>query len=416
MMRLLRFPKFSRRILIFLAIMGPGIITACADNDAGGITTYSVAGAHFGYSMLWMLFLITIALAVVQEMCARMGAVTGKGLSDLIRENFGVRWTMFAMVILLIANLFTIIADFAGIAASGEIFGISRLISVPFMAAIIWFTVLRGSYKIVERVFLAFCLAQFAYIFSGFMAHPDWSLALRHTFVPSFRMDAHYVLIFIGVIGTTITPWMQFYIQSSIRDKGITVKQYKYERLEVLFGALLTDFVSFFIIVACAATLYKYGIRIETARDAAVALGPLAGEFAEVLFALGLFGASTLTASIVSLSSSYAICEAFGWESGINKNFREAPVFYSLYTFLIFVGAGVVMWPKLSLILVMLLSQEINGILLPFILVFMLMLINNKRIMGREVNTPVYNVIAWAVVGALILLTIILVTTSLFPA
>jgi len=323
---------------------------------------------------------------------------------------------MFAMVILLIANLFTIIADFAGIAASGEIFGISRLISVPFMAAIIWFTVLRGSYKIVERVFLAFCLAQFAYIFSGFMAHPDWSLALRHTFVPSFRMDAHYVLIFIGVIGTTITPWMQFYIQSSIRDKGITVKQYKYERLEVLFGALLTDFVSFFIIVACAATLYKYGIRIETARDAAVALGPLAGEFAEVLFALGLFGASTLTASIVSLSSSYAICEAFGWESGINKNFREAPVFYSLYTFLIFVGAGVVMWPKLSLILVMLLSQEINGILLPFILVFMLMLINNKRIMGREVNTPVYNVIAWAVVGALILLTIILVTTSLFPA
>jgi NRAMP (natural resistance-associated macrophage protein)-like metal ion transporter len=415
MMRLLRLPKFSRRILIFLAIMGPGIITACADNDAGGITTYSVAGAHFGYSMLWMLFLITIALAVVQEMCARMGAVTGKGLSDLIRENFGVRWTMFAMVILLIANLFTIIADFAGIAASGEIFGISRLISVPFMAAIIWFTVLRGSYKIVERVFLGFCLAQFAYIFSGFMAHPDWSLALRHTLVPSFRMDAHYVLIFIGVIGTTITPWMQFYIQSSIRDKGITVKQYKYERLEVLFGALLTDFVSFFIIVACAATLYKYGIRIETARDAAVALGPLAGEYAEVLFAFGLFGASTLTASIVSLSSSYAICEAFGWESGINKNFREAPVFYGLYTFLIIVGAGAVLWPKLSLILVMLLSQEINGILLPFILVFMLVLINNKRIMGREVNTPVYNVIAWAVVAALIILTIILVTTSLFP-
>jgi len=415
MMRLLRFPKFSRRILIFLAIMGPGIITACADNDAGGITTYSVAGAHFGYSMLWMLFLITIALAVVQEMCARMGAVTGKGLSDLIRENFGVRWTMFAMVILFIANLFTIIADFAGIAASGEIFGISRFISVPFMAAIIWFTVLRGSYKIVERVFLGFCLAQFAYIFSGFMAHPDWSLALRHTLVPSFRMDAHYVLIFIGVIGTTITPWMQFYIQSSIRDKGITVKQYKYERLEVLFGALLTDFVSFFIIVACAATLYKYGIRIETARDAAVALGPLAGEYAEVLFAFGLFGASTLTASIVSLSSSYAICEAFGWESGINKNFREAPVFYGLYTFLIIVGAGAVLWPKLSLILVMLLSQEINGILLPFILVFMLVLINNKRIMGREVNTPVYNVIAWAVVAALIILTIILVTTSLFP-
>jgi len=415
MMRFLRLPKFSRRILIFLAIMGPGIITACADNDAGGITTYSVAGASFGYEMLWGLLLITIALAVVQEMCARMGAVTGKGLSDLIRENFGVRWTMFAMVILLIANLFTIIADFAGIAASGEIFGISRFFFIPLMAGIIWFTVLRGSYKIVERVFLGFCLAQFAYIFSGFMAHPDWSLALRHTVVPSFRMDAHFVLLLIGVIGTTITPWMQFYIQSSIRDKGITVKQYKYERLEVLFGAFLTDFVSFFIIVACAATLFKYGIRIETAKDAAVALGPLAGEFAETLFALGLFGASTLTASIVTLSSSYAICEAFGWENGINKNFREAPIFYGLFTFLILIGAGVVMWPQLSLIVVMLLSQEVNGILLPFILIFMLILINNRRIMGKEVNSTFYNVIAGSVVAALILLTAILIVTSLLP-
>ncbi|MBI5698910.1 Nramp family divalent metal transporter [Candidatus Saganbacteria bacterium] len=415
-MRFLRLPKFSRRILIFLAIMGPGIITACADNDAGGITTYSVAGASFGYEMLWGLFLITIALAVVQEMCARMGAVTGKGLSDLIRENFGVRWTMFAMGILLIANLFTIIADFAGIAASGEIFGISRFFFIPLMAGVIWFTVLRGSYKIVERVFLGFCLAQFAYIFSGFMAKPDWSLALRHTFVPTFRMDAHFILIFIGVIGTTITPWMQFYIQSSIRDKGITVKQYKYERLEVLFGAFLTDFVSFFIIVASAATLFKYGIHIETARDAAVALGPLAGGFAETLFALGLFGASTLTASIVTLSSSYAICEAFGWESGINKNFREAPIFYGLFTFLILIGAGVVLWPKLSLIVVMLLSQEVNGILLPFILIFMLILINNRRIMGKEVNSTFYNVIAGLVVAALIVLTLILVVTSLFPA
>lgn len=407
--------RINRRIWIFLAIMGPGIITACADNDAGGITTYSIAGAHYGYSMLWMLLLITFVLAVVQEMCARMGAVTGKGLSDLIRENFGVRWTFFAMTILLIANLFTIIADFAGIAASGEIFSIPRMVSVPIMALIIWYTVLRGSYKIVEWVFFGFCLAQFAYIFSGFMAHPDWGLALHSTFVPTFKLDMSYILIFIGVIGTTITPWMQFYIQSSIRDKGINVKQYKYERVEVLLGAFLTDFVSFFIIVSCAATLYAAGIQINSAKDAALALGPLAGHFAEALFALGLFGASTLTASIVSLSSAYAICEAFGWESGINKHFREAPVFYGLYTFLIFVGAGVVLWPKLPLIFVMLFSQEVNGLLLPFILIFMLLLINNRRIMGAHVNSRLYNWIAGAVIGALILLTVILMITSLFP-
>jgi len=398
-----------------LAILGPGIITAAADNDAGGITTYSVAGAHFGYSLLWMLLITTFCLAVVQEMCARMGAVTGKGLSDLIRENFGLKWTFFAMGVLLFANIFTLIADFAGIAASMEIFGIAKWFSIPVIAIIMWYTVLRGSYKVVERVFLVFCLVQLAYVFSGLLARPDWGLALKSTLVPSFHFDPHYLLIFIGVIGTTITPWMQFYIQSAVRDKGINIRQYKYERMEVLFGAFFTDFISFFIIVACAATLYKVGIRIETAKDAAIALGPIAGHFAETLFALGLFGASTLTASIVSLSSAYALCEAFGWENGINKTIREAPTFYGLYTFLIIIGAAVVLLPKLNLIFIMLVSQEVNGILLPFILIFMILLINNKRIMGPHVNSRLYNFIAWFTVAALIVLTAILVVVSVLP-
>lgn len=404
-----------RKIWLFLAILGPGIITAAADNDAGGITTYSVAGANFGYSLLWMLLITTFCLAVVQEICARMAAVTGKGLSDLIRENFGLRWTFFAMTILLIANIFTLIANFAGIAASMEIFGVVKWIAIPVMAVLIWYTVLRGSYKLVERIFLVFCVVQFAYVISGFMAGPDWGLALKHTFIPSFQFNSNYLLVFIGVIGTTITPWMQFYIQSSVRDKGINVRQYKYERAEVLFGAFFTDFISFFIIVACAATLYKMNIPIETAKDAAIALGPIAGDFAETLFAFGLFGASTLTASIVSLSSAYAICEAFGWESGINKHFREAPVFYGLYTFLIFLAAAVVLIPKLPLIVMMLVSQEVNGILLPFVLIFMLLLVNNRRIMGEYVNSRFYNVIVWFTIGALILLSVILLVVSLLP-
>lgn len=411
-----RIPKIDKRLLIFLAIMGPGIITACADNDAGGITTYSVAGAHFGYSLLFALLITTFCLAVIQEMCARMGAVTGKGLSDLIRENFGLRWTFFAMLILLIANIFTLIGDFAGIAASMEIFGLNKLISVPIIAFLIWWTVLHGSYKAVERIFLGFCLFQFAYVFSGFAASPDWGLALKSTLVPSFSFDPRYILLLIGVIGTTITPWMQFYIQSSVRDKGISIRQFKYERAEVLFGAFLTDFISFFIIVSCAATLFKLGISITTAKDAAIALGPIAGSFAANLFALGLFGASTLTASIVSLSTAYAMCEAFGWESGINKHFREAPTFYFLYTALIVLGAVVVLFPNLPLILVMLLSQEVNGFLLPFILVFMIKLINDKRIMGQWVNSRVYNWISWFTVVALIMLTAVLLFTSLLPA
>ncbi len=411
----MKLPKIDRRILIFLAIMGPGIITACADNDAGGIATYSIAGAHYGYRLLWLLLITTFCLAVIQEMCARMGTVTGKGLSDLIRENFGLKWTIFAMFTLLIANTATIISDFAGIAASCEIFGIVKWISVPIMAGIIWFAVVKGSYKIVERIFFFFCLAQFAYILSGFLAKPDWISALAHTLVPTFKLNPNFILISIATIGTTITPWMQFYIQSAVRDKGITVKHYKYERAEVLFGAFLTDFISFFIIVSCAATLFKYGIRIETARDAAVALGPIAGDFAEILFAIGLFGASTLTASIVSLSSSYAICEAFGFESGINKRFTEAPIFYALYTLLIIFGSTIVLLPKISLIFVMLFAQQVNGILLPVILVFMLLLINNRKLMGEYVNSRGYNVLVWGTIIFLIILTALLFLTSAFP-
>ncbi len=400
--------KLNKKLLLFLSIMGPGLITACADNDAGGIATYSMAGSHYGYSLLWMLLLITFCLAIIQEMCARMGAVTGKGLSDLIREEFGLKWTMFAMGALFFANIATSISNLAGVAASMEIFGIVKYISVPVIAFTIWFVVVKGSFKIIERVFLVFCLVQFSYILSGFLARPDWGGALQGALVPSFKMDSSYILIVIGTIGTTITPWMQFFIQSSVVDKGITIKHFKYERLEVFFGALVTDIVAFFIIVACASTLFKYGISIETAKDAAMALEPIAGKHAELLFALGLFGASTLAASILPLSSAYALSEAFGFENGLDKKWKEAPVFYGLFTFFIVVASVVVLVPKISLLGIMLLSQQINGILLPVILVFMMLIINNKRIMGKYVNSRMFNIAAWSTVAVLILLTLLL--------
>ncbi len=412
----MRFPRINRKsILLYLSIMGPGIITATADNDAGGIATYSVVGASYGYEMLWMLFLITFSLGVVQEMCARMGAVTGKGLSDLIRENFGVRWTTFAMLVLLLANFATTVADFAGIAAGLEIFGVSRYISVPLAALMVWGLVVRGSYRFAERIFLLFALFQGAYVLAGLVTPQDWGLALRSLVVPSFRLEANFVLLFIATIGTTITPWMQFYLQSSVVDKGITTSEYRYERLDVLVGAFVTDFVSFFIIITTAATLHKAGIAIETAQDAARALEPLAGAYSQQLFAAGLFGASMLAASIVPLSTSYAICEAFGWESGVGKSLDQAPAFYVLYTALIVTGAGLVLVPDLSLIRVMLVSQSINGLLLPVVLIFMLLLVNNHRIMGNYVNGPVYNLIAWATTLAIIILTVILMVSSAFP-
>lgn len=410
-MKFLRLLK-RRKILLFLSIMGPGLITACADNDAGGITTYSLVGAHFGYNMLWLLFLTTFSLAIFQEMCARMGAVTGKGLSDLIREEFGIRLTFFSMFILFIANVATTISNFAGIAASMEIFGVQKFLSVPIFAIFIWCIVILGSYRIVEKIFFFLSSFLIFYIISGFLSHPDWDLVTKRLLIPQFDFETDFILMAVAVIGTTITPWMQFYIQASVVEKGIIARHYKYEKMDVLFGAFVTNFVAFFIIIACAGTLYKHGVRIESAKDAALALAPLSGNFAEFLFAAGLFGASILTASVVPLSTSYSICEALGFESGISKKFSEAKLFFSLYTFLIFGGAGFVLIPNLSLIKVMLLAQTFNGFLLPIILVLILILVNRPWVMGKQVNSRVYNFIAWMTTIGVISLCIMLLVSG----
>jgi len=362
--------------------------------------------------MLWMLFLVGIALVVIQEMCARMGVVTGKGLSDLIREEFGLRWTFFVMLILLVANFTVTISEFAGIAASLEIFGLTRFIAVPVMAIVIWFLMTRGSYKKVERIFIGVCFIYFAYIFSGFMARPDWSVVFRNTVVPTFRFDLTFIMLSIAMIGTTVTPWMQFYLQSSVVEKGIKIKQYRYQRWDVIIGSVVAVVIAFFIIITCAAVLHPRGIVIHEAKEAALALAPVAGVYASALFALGLFASSTLGASILPLSSSYAVCEAFGWENGISKQFHEAPIFYSLYTILIVCGAGVVLLPNLNLINAMVFSQTTNGILFPFILVFMLRLANNKRLMGEYVNSSFNNFVGWATAIVLIFLTILLLLAT----
>ncbi len=414
-LKLLKNSKFIRNILLFLAVLGPGIITANVDNDAGGITTYSVAGASFGYKLLWVFIPMTIALIVVQEMSARMGAVTGKGLADLIRERYGVRITLFVMLGLLIADLGNTVSEFAGVAASMEIFGISKYLSVPIGAVIVWWIVVKGSYKQVERIFLIASLLFLSYIVSGFMAQPPWGQVLKEMITPNFDFNAGYLALIIGVIGTTIAPWMQFYIQSAVVEKGITVEKYGYSRMDVIIGCIMTDVVAIFIIVACAATIYAKGIHIETAKDAAMALAPLAGKWASLLFALGLLNASLFAASILPLATAYYICEAFGIEAGIDKSWQEAPVFYWLYTLLVVVGAALVLIPKLPLISVMLWSQVINGALLPFVLIFMLLLINNQDIMGAYVNTRTFNGIAWLTTITMIGLTLLLVLYSLFP-
>jgi NRAMP (natural resistance-associated macrophage protein)-like metal ion transporter len=402
-----------KRMWLFLVILGPGVIAAIAGNDAGGTATYSIVGARYGYNMLWMLLLVGISLVVIQEMCARMGVVTGKGLSDLIREEFGIRWTFFAMAILLVANIAVTISEFAGIAASLEIFGITRYLSVPFMVVLIWFLMTRGSYKGVERIFIAMCFVYFAYIFSGLLARPDWGMVMKHTFVPSFSLDFNFIMISIAMVGTTVTPWMQFYLQSSVVEKGVKMKQYKYQKWDVILGSIIAVIIAFFIVIACSAVLHPRGIIVHEAKEAALALKPFAGGYASILFALGLFASSTLGASILPLSSSYAICEAFGWENGISKKFREAPIFFSLYTVLILVGGGVVLFPNLNLINVMLFSQTTNGILFPFILIFMLILANNKRLMGGYVNSKLNNLVAWATALVLILLTGLLIIATL---
>jgi NRAMP (natural resistance-associated macrophage protein)-like metal ion transporter len=410
-----RFQPFRRRLLIFLAVVGPGIITANVDNDAGGITTYSIVGAQYGYDLLWMLVLVTIALIMVQEMSARLGVVTGRGLAELIRESMGVRWTAFIIGILLIANLANTVSEFAGVAASLEIFGISKFVSVPVVAMGVWLLIVKGNYKSVERVFLVASAFYLTYVVSGILVNPPWKDVLRAAVTPSFHFEANYVTLFITVIGTTIAPWMQFYQQSAIADKGIKIEEYAYERLDVIVGSIFTDIVAAFIIIACAATIFVRGLPIETAKDAAMALGPLAGNFAEALFAVGLLNASVFSAAILPLSTAYVVCEAFGWEMGVNRTFKEAPVFFSAYTAIIILGAGIILLPIPSLIQAMIASQTLNGVLLPVILIAMLALINDKRLMGKHVNGRIFNIMAWVTVAVLIGLTMILVFTSLFP-
>jgi len=409
-----RMANLSRRFWIFLVILGPGIITANVDNDAGGITTYSVAGATLGYKLLWTIIPMTLALIVVQEMCARMGAVTGKGLADLIRERTGVKWTAFIMLTLLLADLGNTICEFAGVAASMELFGVTKYIAVPLGALGIWVLVIRKSYKFVEKVFLSACVLYLTYIVSGYMAHPSWGEVARELVIPNFSFDSTYLAILVGVIGTTIAPWMQFYIQSAVVEKGITVKDYGYCKWDVISGCFMTNIVALFIIVACAATIHVHGIKIESAKEAALALGPLAGKWAQWLFALGLLNASLFSASILPLATSYYVCEAFGFEAGVNRSWKEAPVFYWLFTLLIVIGAAVILIPNMPLILVMFWSQVVNGVLLPFVLIFMLILINNKDLMGAYVNNWTFNIISWVTVVIMIVLTLMMVVTSFF--
>jgi NRAMP (natural resistance-associated macrophage protein)-like metal ion transporter len=404
------------RVLLFFAVVGPGFITANVDNDANGIFTYSAAGAQFGHMLLWTLIPVTIALIVIQEIAARMGAVTGKGLSDLIREEFGFRITFFMMLGILLLNFFNIVGEFAGIAGSLGLFGFSKFKTVPVCALIVWLIVVKGQYKSVEKIFLVASFFYVTYIFAGFFAKPAWLDALVATFVPP-RTDVFvqrdYIYMAIGVVGTTIAPWMQFYLQSSIVEKGVTKRQYRTSRLDVIAGCIFTDIVAWFIIVACAATLYAHGMRnISDAADAAQALHPLAGDYAYILFAMGLFNASLFAASILPLSTAYTVCEGLGFESGVGKAFSEAPVFYWLYTILIVAGAGVILYPNLPLVKISILSQVVNGIAVPPVLIFMLLLVNRKELMGEYVNSRTYNWIAWSTAAIMIVLSIGLLWTA----
>ena len=406
-----------RRLWILLAVIGPGLITSNADNDAGGIATYSQAGAQFGYKLLWVLVLVTISLIVVNEMSARLGVITGKGLADLIRERFGVRSTTLAMLLLLVANATTTVAEFAGVAAGMELLGLSRLLSVPVAAVVIWLLVVRGSYPVVERVLLSIGVVYVTYVVSGFLIRPDWTEVLRASVVPQVVPVRDYWLLAIAVTGTTITPWMQFYLQAAIAEKGIPNDRLAYSRLDVILGSLVTDFIAFFIMVATAAALFGH-IRPDLlgnlgAADYARALAPVAGPFATLLFAVGLVGASILAGCVVPLSTAYAVTEAFGWERGVDRGISEAPAFFLIFTGLIVIGALAVILPGLPLVRVILLSQDVNGLILPAILIYMLVLINDRRLMGRFTNGPVANLVAGVTVVALITLTLLLLAASI---
>jgi len=403
-----------RQLMFFFAIMGPGIITQNVDNDAGGIATYSLAGAGFGYSLLWTLIPITVALYVVQEMAARLGAVTGHGLADLIRERYGVRTTLFVMLALLVADFGNTMAEFSGLAAGGEIFGISKYIFVPIGAVAVWLLVVKGTFRSVERVFLVASAFYVSYIISGVLAHPDWGEVLRATVTPSFSLHADYLTMLVGVVGTTIAPWMQFYLQSAVVEKRITVKEYRYTQVDVLIGSIMTDVVAWFIIVSCGAAIFAHHLHVETVGDAARALFPLAGRYAGALFAFGLINASLFSASVLPLATSYYVCEALGFQSGVDRTVRQAPVFYGLYITLIVGACIVVLLPGAPLLRILFLSQVANGVLLPFILIFMLLLANRKRLMGAYANSRTFNAIAWVTVVVMIVLTLALVVIQGF--
>jgi Mn2+/Fe2+ NRAMP family transporter len=402
------------RLIAFFAVFGPGFITANVDNDPGGILLYSQAGAKLGYTLLWTLIPTTIALIVVQEMAARMGAVTGKGLADLIREEFGLRATFFTMVILGLADFGNIMAEFAGLATGMGIFHVSKYIVVPLGALLVWGVVVRGSYKPVEKILILFSLIYFTYPISAILAHPDWHQAIKDTFVPVVSKQSEYLVLVVGLVGTTITPWMQFYLQASIVEKGIGKRQYAMSRWDVILGCIVTDVIAFFIMVACAATLYVSGNHnITDGAEAAKALAPLAGRWAALLFAVGLVNAALLSAAILPLATAYNICEGLGVESGINKKFSEAPTFYWIYTLLIGGAAALVLIPRLPLIKLILFSQVANGMLLPFVLIFMLKLVNKPELMGNQKNSLLANTIAWGTSVIMILLTAALLYTQI---
>ena len=404
------------RLALMAAVLGPGMITSNVDNDAGGIYTYSVCGARYGYRLLWVLLPVTVALVVVQEMCARMGTVTGKGLADLIREEFGLRITFLLMMLLLLTNLGNAAADFAGLASALEVLGLSRWVSVPLGAVAIWWLIVFGTYRSAERIFLIACLVYFAYPVSAILAKPDWAAAVRGSLTPSLPVDLGGIAMVVGIVGTTIAPWMQFYLQSSVVEKESRISDYRSVRVDVILGSIVAVLVAFFIVVACAATLHRAGMtRIVSGADAAEALAPLAGAAAKYLFAFGLAVASLFAACILPLSTAYSVCEGLGLEAGVNRRFKEAPEFYWLYTAIIALSAGMILMPGVPLLKIILSSQILNGLLLPVILVFMALLIRRRELMGEYVNGPVYDVVTWGTTVILVGLALAMVATSFLP-
>lgn len=400
-------------IIMFISIMGPGIITANVDNDAGGITTYALAGSQFGYDLLWLFIPMIIALAIIQEMGVRMGVVSGKGLADLIREKVGIKLTFLMTIALLAANMGNILAEFSGISVSSAIFGVPNFVALPLAALVVWLLVVKGTYKSVEKVFLAASLIYLSYIVAGFLSQPDWGLAIHNTFIPQIVPNEAYITMIIGLVGTTIAPWMMFYLQSTIVEKGISLNNLKYSKADAVLGAIVVNIVAFFIVISCAATIHANGIQVNDVADISRALVPFAGQYASLLFAFGFLNASLFAASILPLSTAYYVCESLGFEAGVSKSFREAPVFHGLYLGLIILAVIIIMIPNIPLLSILYLSQVANGILLPFLLILMLLIINDKKVMGEHVNSRLFNLITWATVIIVMSLSIALVVTSI---